>query len=234
MSIHTASGFTTSDAVIAAINVGTPENGISATYRSGDSYFYIKYNSKTLMNLLWASSNHNYGFRVGAGWGNPDQKLYVNNGNSGWEFDREISTPQSYDKYAQIKVTTTAKGLYLYYYLSASSGDYATSVWITIDRNGNPQYLVTNDRGGTTTKYRQTLAYNLTIDKKINYEPTINDTTSTSIANCCAAGDVGQYTVMDNLFFYVCRQYPNEGIIEMNGDLYYTNGTYLLLDGPME
>ena len=235
MSIHTDSGFTSSDAVIAAINVGTPENGISAYHERGSSSFFIQYNSKNLIRLRYATGSGSSGFCVGGVYGDGTaHTIYVNNGNSGWDFDREIATPPGSSGYVQIRVTTTAKGLYLYYYLSASGGDFANSVWITIDRNGNPQYLVVNDRAGTSTKYRQTLAYNLTLDKKINYEPTINNTTSTSIANCCTAGDVGQYTVMDNLFFYVCRQYPNEGIIEMNGDLYYTNGTYLLLDGPME
>lgn len=232
MSIHTASGFTSSDAVMAAINVGTPENGISASHGIGAESFFIQYNSKNLVRLRWY--NNGIGFAVGSAYGDgTTHAIYANNGNSTWSFDREIATPPGSSGYAQIRVTTTAKGLYLYYYLSASSCDFANSVWITIDRNGNPQYLVVNDRAGTSTKYRQTLAYNLTLDKKINYDPTINNTTSTSIANCCTAGDVGQYTVMDNLFFYVCRQYPNEGIIEMNGDLYYTDGRYLLLDGPM-
>lgn len=234
MSIHTASGFITSDAVIAAINVGTPENGISAYHGSGESYFYIKYNSKNLVQLLYSDASDNSGFRVGGVYGSGTAHvIYMNNGNSTWNFDSEVATPLYHYEYTQIRVTTTAKGLYLYYTIEASGTIFTNSVWITIGRDNNPQYLVTNDYTGSSTKYRQTLAYNLTIDKKINYEPTINDTTSTSIANCCAAGDVGQYTVMDNLFFYVCRQYPNEGIIEMNGDLYYTDGTYLLLDGPM-
>ena len=235
MSIHTASGFTSSDAVIAAINVGTPENGISAFHGPGATSFFIQYNSKNLVQLRNAYYDSSTGFRVGAAYGDGTSHLiYVNNGGSTWAFDREISTPPGSYKYTQIRVTTTAKGLYLYYTIESSGVIFTNSVWITIGRDNNPQYLVTNDYTGSVTKYRQTLAYNLTIDKKINYEPTINNTTSTSIANCCAAGDVGQYTVMDNLFFYVCRQYPNEGIIEMNGDLYYTDGKYLLLDGPME
>lgn len=233
MSIHTASGFTSSAAVMAAINVGTPENGISASHGTGAGSFYIQYNSKNLVQLRWYDSN-GIGFAVGGVYGSyTTHAIYVNNGNSTWSFDTELVNPESYATYTQIKVTTTAKGLYLYYSIYNTSGTtYINAVWITIDRNGNAQYLVANDV--RTDKRRQTLAYNLTGDKKINYIPTINDTTSTSIANCCAAGDVGQYTVMDNLFFYVCRQYPNEGIIEMNGDLYYTDGTYLLLDGPME
>lgn len=235
MSIHTDSGFTSSDAVIAAINVGTPENGISASHPSGAS-FYIQYNSKNLIQLRWGSSSSgsSTGFFVGGQYGaGTSHLLYVNNGNSSWAFDNALGTPSGSCQYTQIKVTTTAKGLRLYYTLEQSGTIFTNSVWITIDRNGNAQYLVTNDLSTTTAKYRQTLSYNLTIDKKIDYVPTINNTTSTSIANCCAAGDVGQYTVIDNLFFYVCRQYPNEGIIEMNGDLYYTDGTYLLLDGPM-
>ena len=233
MSIHTDSGFTTSDAVIAAINVGTPENGISAYHESGASSFFIQYNSKNLIQLRYASGSGSSGFCVGGVYGDgTTHVIYANNGNSTWNFDKELVRPEGSSGYTQIKVTTTAKGLYLYYTIYNGSGTtYINAVWITIDRNGNAQYLVANDV--RSNKYRQTLAYNLTIDKKIDYIPTINDTTSTSIANCCTAGDVGQYTVMDNLFFYVCRQYPNEGIIEMNGDLYYTDGTYLLLDGPM-
>jgi len=234
MSIHTDSGFTTSDAVIAAINVGTPENGISATHENGATNFFIKYNSKNLIQLRWSNSASVSGFRVGGAYGDGSSHLlYVNNGNSSWAFDKAISYPQGASEYTQIRVTTTAKGLYLYYTLRYQNDVFTNTVWITIGRDGNPQYLVTNDLSSSATKYRQTLSYNLTLDKKINYIPTVNDTTSTSIANCCAAGDVGQYTVMDNLFFYVCRQYPNSGIIEMNGDLYYTDGTYLLLDGPM-
>lgn len=234
MSIHTASGFTTSDAVVAAINVGTPENGISAYHGTGASSFFIQYNSKNLIQLRWY--NNGVGFAVGSAYGDgTTHVIYVNNGNSTWSFDKEIVSPPGSTKYTQIKVTTTAKGLYLYYTTKEDTGAaFANSVWITIDRNGNAQYLVVNEKTNVSgLKAHQTLAYNLTTDKKIGYIPTINNTTSTSIANCCAAGDVGQYTVMDNLFFYVCRQYPNEGIIEMNGDLYYTDGTYLLLDGPM-
>lgn len=234
MSIHTASGFSNSNRVIDAINVGTPENGISATYQSGDSNFFIKYNSKNIVQLRWASGSGNSGFCVGGAYGDStNHYVRIDNGANVWYFDREISGYPGSAYYTAITVTTTAKGLCLDYSVyHGSYGTWRNTLWIVIGKDNNPQYFVHNEYTNSPDSDK-TLAYNLTADKKINYTPTITDATCTSIANWCTAGDPGQYTVMEDLFFYVCRQYPNAGIIELNGDLYYTNGTILLLDGPM-